>query len=536
LPLLRHLSPFFAVAFIIAFLVCACREGPIERRKDAEYDAVVIGAGMSGLSAAAHLSAAGLKVLIVEQSAKVGGCTSWFQRGQFRFDTALHEMNGGLPGSIAGDLMAAVGVDKKVELIRITSTGRTLAPGVDVRHGHNVEGMIDVLSKGWPQEKAGIDAFYKEMHTITQQMRSLAEIYRASPLSRLGFMFSAPFKAASFVKMRKDTLQQVMDQYVTDAGLQAVMGQWWIYYGPPPSRLWAPLYLHATYSYLEDGAFQVKGSSAALADAYAQRVQDLGGTIELGAKAVRIDTVDGQVRGVTTEDGRSLASRYVISSADPIQTFDKLLKGVPEADDERNRIATMEPNTSLVGVYLGLDVEPSFFGVDDYEIVLSGSTSADAVFKASLEQRYDEGMVAITLYGNLHDPWYAPPGSSVVTLNSYARLADWPKDEASYQAKKRAMMEGLINRAQSVLPGLRDHIVVQEGMTPYTIERYTSQSQGAPYGWAATPQQWDRSSQVTPVDGLYLCGAWTAPGHGVAAAQMTGYRAARLILDREGHP
>jgi prolycopene isomerase len=527
---------FSAVSLLLLLFVlgCACRTGSFEHRPDAEYDVIVIGAGMSGLSAAAHLGVAGLRVLVLEQHSKVGGCTSSFNRGKFRFDTALHEMNGGLPGSLVGDLMAAAGVDKKVELIRINSTGRTIAPGIDIRHGHNTQEMIAVLSERWPEEKAGITEFYDEMQRVTVQMRSLAEIYRASSIGRLGFVLKALFGSWDFVKMRHKTLQQVMDEYMTDPGLKTVVGQWWLYYGPPPSRLWAPLYMHATNSYLEDGAFQIKGGSHALAEAYAQRVQELGGAIELGVLVTSIDTVDGQVTGVTVEDGRSFTSRYVVSSADPLQTYNTLLSKAPEAEKQRQEIAQMEPNVSLVGVYLGLDVEPSFFGVQDYEVILSGSTDIDKVVKASLEQRYDEGVVVITLYGNLQDDWYAPEGGSVVTLNSYGRLADWPKDEVSYQAKKREMMDGLIERAESVLPGLRDHIIVQEGMTPYTIERYTLQSHGAPYGWAAIPEQWDRSSQRTPIDGLYLCGAWTAPSHGVAPAQMTGYRAARLILDQEG--
>jgi phytoene dehydrogenase-like protein len=84
--------------------------------------------------------------------------------------------------------------------------------------------------------------------------------------------------------------------------------------------------------------------------------------------------------------------------------------------------------------------------------------------------------------------------------------------------------------AETIMPGLRDHIVVRVGMTPRTINNFTLNHRGAPYGFAFTPQQSERIPIPSVIDGLYLVGSWTWPSHGVGMAQVSGYLAARMIL------
>jgi phytoene dehydrogenase-like protein len=66
--------------------------------------------------------------------------------------------------------------------------------------------------------------------------------------------------------------------------------------------------------------------------------------------------------------------------------------------------------------------------------------------------------------------------------------------------------------------------------TPRTIERYTLQHRGVPYGWNMIPGQEERLPNATGIKGLYLAGSWTVPSHGVTGAQVSGYNAAQLAL------
>jgi hypothetical protein len=131
-PRFQHFTGHLLILAIAGF-VLACGATPLPRTVKTDYDAIVVGAGMGGLSAGTHLALAGKKVLVLEQHFKVGGCASSFVRGDFAFDTALHEMSvGGGDGGFLKDILRKAGVYDKVEWIRLPNLGRSLFPGTEI--------------------------------------------------------------------------------------------------------------------------------------------------------------------------------------------------------------------------------------------------------------------------------------------------------------------------------------------------------------------------------------------------------------------
>lgn len=494
-----------------------------------DYDAVVIGAGMGGLSAAVHLADGGLSVLVLEQHHKVGGFTSSFQRGDFRFDAALHEMLGGPNGQL-GDILAEAGVLHEVEWIRIPELYRSILPGVDFTYPGDAEAAVEALVARWPEEEAGIRRYHDLMERAWRQAEGLEGLYAWGPLRKA----TLPFRAPTIARLFRQDVQTLLDRHLHDEGLQAVMGQLWVYFGPPPPDLWAVMHLLGHQGYLEEGAWHVAGSSQALSDAYADRIRELGGEVRTGTRVERIRFEGGRVTGVATEHGEEFRARYVVSGVDPFQTFFSLLGEEHTPARYARRIRNMEPANSLVGVYLGLDVEPEHWGIEDHEIFYGKSLDPVRSYEAMMEGRYREGAAAITFYSNLGDPWYAPPGKSVVVIHAYADMALWPEERGAYQAMKRRVADALLDLVEDLLPDLREHIEVQEMITPRSLAAFTSAHRGIPYGWNFTPEQGLRLKNETPVRNLYLASSWTNPGHGVSTAQISGYQAAHLIRKREG--
>jgi phytoene dehydrogenase-like protein len=523
------LGPVLALLLLAG---CAHHNTPPERTTD--YDAIVIGAGMGGLSAAAHLATGGMKVLVLERHHKVGGVTTSFQRGAFRFETALHELNGAAPGGSMYRLFEHVGILDKIELIPIPVLYRAIFPGIDFVMPADPELAQERLRATWPEEAEDITAFYQFMARITTEVNGLKEMYRQSPTRQFFTTMGVPVKQPAFFKIYQKTLSAVLDHYFENELLRAVIAQFWVYYGPPPSRLWAPIFFLANWSYHSEGAWHIKGSSQALSDAYAQRIQELGGTVLTGTEVTGIDVADGYVTGVATDQGDLYSSRYVVSSADPFQTFFKL---VPEADspaDYREKIQSMTPSNSLLGLYLGLDRPPSFWGIEEHEIFYNTSTDADAMYDAMMSGRYEDGAIAITIYTNLGDPYYSPEGKSVVVVHTYSSLDDWPKTRGPYQQHKTRVAAKLLALLEKVMPGVSEHIEVQEMVTPLAINAFTAGYGGIPYGWNFTVDQgYDRLPNATPIGGLFLAGSWAGPSHGVSAAQFSGQHAAQLIFDAE---
>lgn len=505
----------------------------LSRSGDHDYDVVVVGAGMGGLSAATHLAVGGLKVLVLEQHSKVGGMATAFTRGDFTFDVALHEMSLGSGDGSLIRTMEQAGIADRVELIRVPRLYRAIGPGVDFTVENDFEKFQADLCARWPEECDDIRAYHVLMRQIHDDLIALRDHYRRSAITAALLKLTVPIKQPTLFKYHKHTVAQVLDEFFENPELKAVLGAFWPYYGPQPSRLYAPTFLLANYSYHTAGAWQIRGTSQALADAYRERIEELGGEVRTGTRVERILVGRKGVTGVVTAEGETIETRYVVSNADPFQTYNRLVGEERTPRETRKTLETMKPSNSLVGVYLGLDVEPSFFGVDDYEIFWFASLDADAMHTAMMEGRWREGALSITVYSNLDPASYAPPGKSVVVLNSYSSLEGWPERGAGYEQAKERMVETLIDMAEKALPGLRDHIEVKEGMTPRTIAQYTGQHGGVPYGWESTPEQNMRMPNATPIPGLFLAGAWTMPFHGVSVAQLSGHKAAMLILDQE---
>ena len=124
----------------------------------------------------------------------------------------------------------------------------------------------------------------------------------------------------------------------------------------------------------------------------------MGGIVRTGTLVTSIIVEGNQARGVVTEHGETYSSRYVVSNADPFQTFFKLVGEDKTPKKYAKRIRKMKPGNSVVGVYLGLDVEPSFWNCTDHEIFYNTSLDADENYRNMMEGNYSRAACAITYY------------------------------------------------------------------------------------------------------------------------------------------
>jgi phytoene dehydrogenase-like protein len=502
---------------------------------EAEYDVIIVGGGMAGLSAGAHLANAGLKVLLLEQHHKVGGCCTNFTRGDFTFEVALHELAAG--GIV--DLINACGVGDKVEIYALPDLYRSIFPGdpeIDITMPKTWEEWDGILKERWPEESEGVDKFHNLCTTVFADIMDIRNLYRYTGFKKLVETLKVPIYHKTLVKWSKRTMQELMDECFVGEDIKAVVSQFWMYYGAPVPDETSLLTLAASEVFLTEGVWHIMGTSQALSDAYAERIEELGGDVKIGTLVTEVIIEDGLARGVKTEFGDVYTARYVVCNTDPYQFVYKLVGEDNLPKKYVDRIDELKVANSLFVVYLGLNIDLKKLGYEDTEIFYNTSKDTVKLYENMMSGNFAEGIAAITIYSNYGDPIYAPPGKSVVTLLEFSDYNSWPSDRDEYLKMKEEKAWELIELSGNVIPELTDprNIEVMEIITPITLAEFTMNYKGIPYGFYMNVDQWKKIPVDTPIDNLFIAGNWTRNFHGVGSSQVNGYLAARLIMDIEG--
>jgi all-trans-retinol 13,14-reductase len=503
----------------------------------ANYDAIVIGSGLGGLSCATYLAKNGKKVLVLEKHTIPGGYASGFRRGDFSFDACLHMICGVGKGQTFLTPFEECGVTDTVEFIKLKYWMRTVFPEHDIRFpSGNIPELIAILEKHFPNEKDGIARFFKEVISIHSDLMkflaSTAPMWQQLPIF--------PFRYKAMFPAMKKTVKQLLDKHLTDEKLKALLFSNYGFYGLPPSK--ANLYpLVGNVSYWKDGAYYPKGGSQVTPDTFVEIVKNNGGEVLFDKEVVSIIVEGGKATGVMTKAGEKHFGENIISNASAFDTFHNLVGEDKLPAKFIAKIDNMQPSVTGMVVYLGLDGKFATEAHDDFDTVISETYDLEQDYQWILDGNFEKASFFLTLFSNV-DKSLAKGDKFVASIVQGQPYDYWKQYEKDYKSKnkeeynkeKDRVAALLIKRAEKVFPGLSKHIEVIETATPLTLQRYTSNYNGAFYGWANITKQFTPMDRVpdTHIKNLYLSSAWTFPGEGQAPTTMCGYKLARRILGK----
>lgn len=498
------------------------------------YDVIVIGAGLGGLTAGAKLAKEGKKVLLIEQHIVPGGCASTFKRKDFKIEVGLHMIDGLDPGDIKYSVFEELGIFKNLNFQRVPEFYRFVKPGLDITIPDDVEKAVSVLEESFPHEKKGIRNFFK---TILLIRKEISRMPRRKWL-KLATMPIFPFIFPHVLRHEHATIGQRLDSMIEDDALKLVLLANIGYYHHDPYEMSMLYYSMAQGSYFRGGGYFIRGGSQELSNYLASVIEDRGGKILLGHRVDEIIIDDGAASGVKySKDGEEkvVYGKCVAANAALPNIMGKLLKDPVAKAKLTKAVGNPKIPMSMLSVYLGFKKPPRELGNRHYStfIMDEGVSDPKEIAKISRGDFATRTLVFVD-YGQL-DSGLAPEGKSVGVLLIKDWLSDWEDlSKDRYAARKEEAARILLSRMEKHLPGFKDALEYYEVATPKTIKRYTLNPQGSAYGYAQLPSQSGRKRVPvrSPIPNLFFASAWSEPGHGFTGSIMSGYWCAEAILQR----
>lgn len=489
----------------------------------ADFDVIVVGCGFGGLSAAALLARAGLRVLAVDRQDGPGGCAHGFRRGPYLFDPAVHFTQEGLTGRFLDLLLTHLDVRDQVELVPVPAAYRAVFPDTSVAVPAGRDAALEAHVAACPNDASGLAAYFSMLATF------FAEATHLTMQVSMRDLDAAVERLPTFFRYRRATLADVLEEFLDEPRTRHLCSAMWPYLGVPPSQLSFYTFQQFFNIIVDQGTFYCRGSFQRLADALADGITRNGGTTRYGEEVTSIEVEHGRVRGVRLSDGQLVTAPVVISNADPFRTYLDLVGSEAVPTRLRRRLERMEPSVSAFVLYAATTLDLSAIQ-PGHESFLHTAWDHEQTYKGVLQG--EPGGVWVNV-PTLADPDLAPAGEHLVIATSlapYDVAEGWPKARERYTSTLLERVERML------LPGLSDQLTHLETATPLTLERYMGNHRGAIYGWAVTPDQTGtkRLDHATPIEGLYLSGAWTHEGPGTFRVLLSGFMTMRLVLQRLG--
>ena len=477
-----------------------------------QYDAIVIGSGMGGMTTATALARMGRKVLLLEQAQNIGGLTHRFSREGFSWDVGLHYC-----GLFRSDQSAGAVLDwlsgGAVDFRSIGTIYDTLhfPDGFELPVGRPAEALEMELVDRFPDERAGIEAYFEALESGDEALRA-ASAERSMP---------EPFRSAhrwwNKRKIRKwcgRTTQEVIAECVSDPKLASVLSAQWGTYGGVPSE--ASFAIHATVMrhYLDGASFPVGGAST-IAKGLVPVVESAGGRALAATAVSEIVIEDGAAVGVRTSAGAEYRAPVIVSAIGAGETIKRLLPPEVCKQDWATEIAGFNPSVCHFEIYLGFKGDIARHGgTRSGHWFCESWDPADALW-SDLDAAVPGGYASFpSLKDELHDPGPANHHTGqFMVLVDWSTVAEFAEGGArsrpdAWAALKKRVETKMLEYYATKFPALAPLIVYHELGTPLATAAFTAHEKGAFYGLETTPRRVlsDALSPRTPVPGLFLSG------------------------------
>jgi all-trans-retinol 13,14-reductase len=511
------------------------------------WDAIVIGSGLGGLCAATYLCAAGKRTLVLEAHYVAGGNSQVFRRRigdrSYEFDVGIHYIGECGRDGVITSVLHGVGLAERVVFRPLDPDGYStlIFPDFTFRVPVGWDRYRERLLEAFPEEAEGLGRVVDILRQVGEEGRRL---------TREEFeMKDAASQAPRFMEWGLRPVTELFSEHRLSPQASAVLLGEQATYAVRPSRTPVVVQAGISHHFLR-GAFYPEGGGQVMAARLIEAIRAYGGEVRTRFPVKRIRIESGRVAGVVAgRTDREIDAQVVVSNADLKRTVLDLVGEAHFAPETLQRVRSFQMATPLFCLYLGLDIDLAAQGIPNSNYFVVGTYDIEGLY-----DRIDAGEIPADTVGFITAATVKDPVSRHLAPKGYTNLqvmtlapADhevWNVDRSpaeggryhrdpEYRRRKLEVMDQLIATAERAVPGISEHIDWKEAASPVTQERFTRSTGGTSYGIALSTDQVGpfRMGPATEIPGLFLCGASTPSGPGIAGVMRGGVVAAGAVLE-----
>lgn len=501
---------------------------------DVNFDVIIIGSGLGGLSAGAYLAKNGKKVLILEQHSLIGGCSTCFKRKGVLIDAGLHEMDFGNPKTDMKHLIfEKLGLNKKIEFLKLPTAWSIKSKKYNLTLPHGIENVKSILKKEFPDEANGIDKYFSAIKLQAYSIRKFPWDMNFMEL----FLF--PFTTAWIFLKNKITnkkVDEVLSSFIKNKKLKKILNANISYYHNDSKEFIFSFHAVAQKHYYDGGVY-IKGGSQSLSDALSDIIQENNGKVLSKAEVTKILTKNNIAYGVEyIKDNKKIEvfADKIIANCDPLIVYKDLLKHL-DLKSEIDYLNSKKRACSLVSAYFIYDANISkLYDNMDYCNFIFEDDFFDLDETNILNIDINKRPMAFVNYSKIDSGLSNDENKFVGVIAFSSNYDEWDLSKEEYKHKKDQVLSSIINRLDEIFPNLSSYLIHKELATPKTIQKYTKAYKGTIYGFSQDKEgisfRLNLKSKV--VNNLYFANAFTFPGGGFTGAIISGYLCANKILKR----
>jgi all-trans-retinol 13,14-reductase len=477
------------------------------------FDYVILGAGLGGLSAAACLTHQGYRVAVLEQHYLPGGCCHTFDYGDYSFCADVHYIYQCGEGQAVQQFLNYINRHVPFNSLDPEGFDRIITPEIDFRIPLGWENLRDRAIATFPDETGAINLYCDEIKQLHKQIRQLANEVRWFDLNWSDWL-SLPKYWHLFTR-RNWTLQDLYERVGLSSKLQALFAGQSGDYGLPPSEIALIPHTSLVWDYSE-GAYYPQHHFKHLVDTVVSAITEGGGVVQYSTPVQHIEIENRQVKSITAGGKVYQANFAYISDLDPKLTVALMHNPLAISRQEYRRLTDYEYSASAFNIYLGLDssFDSQAYGLGNWNIWYYPNGDLNQAYQQQLEGNLEHPWVFIsspTLKSS--EPGMAPEGNHVLEITTVCPYEPFRQlhetDAKAYKAQKRQVYQQIMVSVGDLIPDINKYIRMKIFGTPTTSEYYLGQPEGNIYGANLIPQQigLNRLGYKTELPNLFLVGA-----------------------------